>query len=161
MDTTTNQELNNLLNLQKVNGNERIKIIAICNDTIGNATVMNDIENSIKNVIEQKNFSLGQCIPSLISSILSITKNIQYYKEVNETRIVFVIYSVLISALLKFHPNLLKTIEIDTLRNIYVNTIDLVLLVPETVKITKRGCLTCLGNSVKVLNFLNKGKIII
>lgn len=154
-------ELECLLNDFKIGGNERIKIIAICNDVVTNANVLTDVSNSLKTVIEKKSFSVSQSIPALISAVLAVMSQIQYYKQVSEERMKFVIYCVLLSCLLKSYPAVLKSIDIDTLRSIYKDCVDLVLLLPETIKISKKTCGTCIGGTFKLFSFLNKNKIIV
>lgn len=161
MNSSINDELSNLLNIFKVGGNERIKIIAICNDLVSNGELLSDLQNALRPIVEAKTFSPAQNIPSLISALLSVLKNVQYYKEVNEGRMKYVLYCVLLSVLLQFYPTVLKQIEIELLRNLYISCIDLVLLIPETVKVHKKSCLTCLGSTVKILSFVNKNKILI
>jgi len=154
-------ELNNYFNLEKVNGTERIKIVAICNDIIDNAIFIDEIHNSMITITEEKDFKLESHLPALISAILRVIQSLEFYKEVREERMKFVIYCFLISALYEFYPSTLKTVQIETLRNLYKNSIDLVLILPQTVKIAKKSCVSCLAGKFNFLSRFNKGKIII
>jgi len=154
-------ELTNYFNLEKVNGTERIKIVAICNDIIDNAIFIDEIHNSMITITEEKDFKLESHLPALISAILRVIQSVEFYKEVREERIKFVIYCFLISSLFQFYPSTLKTVQIETLRNLYKNSIDLVLILPQTVKIAKKSCVSCLASNFKIFNRFNKGKIII
>jgi len=155
-------ELNNYFNLEKVNGSERIKIIAICNDIIDNAIFIDEIHNSMITITEEKDFKLESHLPSLISAILRVIQSVEYSrKSVEKERMRFVLYGVLISALYEFYPSTLKTVQIETLRNLYKNSIDLVLILPQTVKIAKKSCVSCLAGKFNFLSRFNKGKIII
>lgn len=161
METVILSELECLLNDFKIGGSERIKIIAICNDVVTNSNVLTDLANSLKPIIEGKTFNVSQNIPALISAVLSVVGQIEYYKNVTESRMKFVIYCALLSCLLKYYPSVLKSIDIETLRRIYKDCIELVLLIPETIKITKKSCVTCIGGTFKVFSFLNKNKLIV
>ena len=149
------------MNSYKVGGTERNKIDAICNDMVCNKALMSDIQNVLLPLVQNKDFNIAKNIPSLITAILSVVKRVEYYKVVNEERIKYVIYCILLSALLKYYPNVLKTIEIEHLKNAYKECIDLVLLIPETIKVSKKSCLTCIGQSIKLFKFLNKDKVIV
>ena len=161
VNQTVAAELANLFNLEKVSGNERNKILAICNDVIDNATFFNEVHNSMITVAENKNFKIETHLPALISGILRVIQSVEYYKQVNEERMPFVIYCVLVSALYEFYPDSLKTIEIQLLRTLFKDTIDLVLLLPSSVKIAKSSCLSCLAKTIKPLQRFNKDKIIV
>ena len=154
-------ELECLLNDHKIGGNERIKIIAICNDMVTNADLLTDVANSLKPIIDgrKESFVVSQSIPALISAVLSVVSKVEYYKTVTEERMRFVLYCILLSSLLKYYPAVLKAIDIDSLRQIYKTCIELVLLIP--VKINKKTCLTCLGGTFKIFSFLNKDKVIV
>jgi hypothetical protein len=161
MEASINEEILNLMNVYKVGGGERNKIDAICNDLVCNNALMGDIQNALHPLIDKKDFNIAKNIPSLITAILSVIKHIEYYKVVNEERMRYVLYCILLSALLKYYPSVLKTIELEHLRNAYKECIDLVLLIPETIKVSKKSCLTCIGQSVKIFKFLNKNKVIV
>jgi hypothetical protein len=161
INQSVSAELINYFNLEKVSGTERNKIIAICNDMVDNAQFFNEVHNSIVNVAEGKHFKIETHLPALISAILGVMKSVQYYKNVNEERMPSVIYCVLISALYEFYPKSLEEIPVELLRTLFANSIELVLLVPQTVKIAKQSCISCIASKIKALNKLNKGKILI
>lgn len=160
METIILEEVEKLLDEFRVFGDERTKIIKICDDLV-KSNVLADISNALKPIIEGKNFNVSQNIPLIISAILSIVSNVEYYKTVSEDRMKFVLYCVMISSLRKYYPTVLKTIDVELLRSIYKSCIELVLLVPQTIKVNKKSCLTCIGSSFKIFSFLNKNKLLV
>ena len=160
MDGKVNSEMVNIFNLKNVHGTERTKILAISNTLVNDGVLVGELKNSITSVIERDGFNIEKNIGSVISCIIKIFQQVEFYKDVSSDRMEFVIYCLLLSLLQKFYPTILTKVEISTLRGLYVETYDLVTIIPETIKIAKQGCLTCLGK-YKLLSALNKGKIIV
>lgn len=158
-DSVTN-ELNNLFNADSVSGTERTKILAICNTLVNDVNVMSEIKNSVTGLIEKDGFNIEKKVGAVVSCIISAFHQVECYKEVNTDRMKYIIYCLLISILLKFYPSILTRTEIALLRNLYDDVFDLVMIVPQTVKIAKQGCMTCVGK-FRAFSCLNKGKILI
>lgn len=161
MDSSVSNELNNLFNQDLVSGTERTKILAICNTLVNNGVFLNEVKNNVTNVIEKESFNIEKNIGAVVSCILQIFSKVEMYKEVSAERMKYIVYCLLISVLLKFYPTILQKVEINTLRNLYNDVYDIVMIIPETIKISKKSCLTCIGSSFKLFSFLNKDKILI
>lgn len=161
MNSTINAELQNVFNQDKISGSERNKIIAICNQIVDDANFMTEVQNGITTVVNRQNFKLENNLALLVQSILTVLNTVQFYKDVSSERTKYILYCALISSLYKFYPNLLKTVEIDLIRTLFCDVFDLLMIIPETVKITKASCLTCVGKSFKLFSFLNKDKLLI
>ena len=161
LNQNISNEMVNYFNLEKVSGTERNKILAICNDIIDNATFFDEVHNSIISVAESKNFKVETHLPALISAILRVVQSVEYYKTITEERMKSVLYCVLIASLYEFYPNTFKTIPIELFRTLFKDCIELVLLIPATIKIAKTSCVSCIASKVKALNGLNKNKILI
>ena len=158
---TVTKEISNLYDLYNVTGKERNAIDAICNNMVKNDDFILEVEVAVKMVLSG-NFKIEEKVPSLISALLRITNKIEYYKSVDESRMKCILYYVLVASLLKFHPKVLtEQIEIEKFRTLYFDCIELVLMIPETVKIARKSCLTCIGSSVKLFSRFNKDKILI
>ena len=160
MDSKVTNELNNLFNKDTLSGTERTKIIAICNTLCHDGSLLSEIKNAITPVVEKEGFNIEKNISGVVSCIISIFTQVEFYKEVQTDRMKYIIYCLLISVLLKEYPKILEKVEIGTLRDLYDSVFEIVLIIPQTVKIAKSGCLTCLGKT-RVFSFLNKNKLVI
>lgn len=161
MDPKVTNELKNLFNQDLVQGNERNKIEAICNTLIADANFIAEVKNNITAIIEKESFNIEKNIGAVISCIIHIFEKVEYYKSVSTERMKYILYCILISSLLKYYPKILEKCEINTLRELYNEVYEIVLIIPSSVKIEKRSCVSCIGSSFKLLSNLNKGKILI
>jgi hypothetical protein len=160
MDSAVTNELQNLFNQDMTNGTERTKILAICNTLVHDANFLSEVKNNVTSVMEKEGFDIQKNIGAVVSCIISALAKVEFYKTVSNERMKYVLYCLLISILLKFYPSILKNVEIVILRNLYDEVFDLVMIIPQTVTIAKQSCVSCIGK-IRVLSFLNKGKILI
>ena len=162
MNSKIQKELDNLYNETKLaSGTERTKINAICNTICDDVNFLSEVGNSIITVIEKDGFNIESNLGALLSCIINVITHVGFYKSVSEERIKYVLYCALLCVLFKNHPNILAKVEINRLRTLYLECYELVVLIPNTVKIAKQGCISCIGSSFKLFNRLNKGKILI
>ena len=73
-----------------------------------------------------------------------------YYYEY----MLYILYSILFTYLLTNQSDFLNQIEMSKIRLLYFNAIDLILLIPETIKVGKESCGGCLGRRFSFLSFL-------
>lgn len=144
-----------MTNIDKTGGTEQTKIIALLGPVLNNAEYMEKIKESLNPVADAENFSIAD-FGQMILRIIDVNKEHCFYKQIAESRMKFLIYAVLYKYFLEYQTDKLNNIPMVDFRMMYLNAIDLVLLVPETIKIEKEDCLNCLGRSINWLGCLAK-----
>lgn len=142
-----NEEIMNqltlLLNIDKINPNEQIKIISICSDIISNDEYIKKLDQTIQSLISQPTFDIINEISQIIITMIKFNEQATYRKNVSVDRLKYICYSVLYVTLSK-HKEVIKNIDVGLLRVVFFNAWSLLLIDPKTVLITKRKMIDCL-----------------
>lgn len=147
MNESIVNEMKLLYNVYSVKGKERNKIDAICSNVLDNEEYVSRVKKSLDNVFNNDDFNFSSEFTRLILNIININKSVDYYKEISPERMKFILYGVLYYYLLKNQQTFLNQISMGDIRLLYCNSIDLLLLVPETIKVDKESCCNCLGRT--------------
>jgi len=161
MNETIQSEIMLLLNIYEVKGNEQVKILAICSKILDSKEYMNKLKDSLNGVFTNSDFNFIIEFSRLINAIICFNGNLDFYKNVSQERMKYIIYCILFAYMLKYQPQTLNSIPSGELRLLYSNSIDLVLLLPETIKINKESCSSCLGRNFSLFKWLAGGRIYI
>ena len=125
MNEQIQQELVLLLNIDNVTANDQIKIL--------------------DDVFNQQDFDLSSEFTRLVLAILNLNKNVEYKKEINEIKVKYVIYACLYFYLIKYQVDFCNKTDMGKIRLLYCNSFELISLVPETIKVQKQSCLSCIS----------------
>lgn len=154
MNSDIQNELLLLLNIDSVSpADEQIKILKICSDILNSQVYEQNIIKNLDEIFNQSDFNASTEFSRLIIAILNLNKEVEYYKNVNSTRMKYVIYCVFYSYLLKHQIDWINKQNIADIRLLYSNTWDLLQIVPDTIKIAKSTC--------KCLSWFGSSKILI
>lgn len=160
MNDQIHQELVLLMNIDSnVNSTSQIKILKICSDVLNCGEYVNKVTNSLNSMFNQPTFDANVDFSKLILSILTLNQDLEYYKDVNTFRMKYVIYGVFYAYLLKHQVDWINKTNIGDIRTMYNNCWDSLIVIPETIKIDKVSCLSCLGKSIGLLSWLRGSKI--
>lgn len=144
------EELSFILNkFGKEEPNEHIKIKHACTRMLDNNDYMNTIKLSLDSIFKIQNFDNSD-FSRLLLAIIEVNKKVSYYKELSENRMKYVIYAVLYSYLINNQHDFVNLEGITKIRISYFNSIELALLVPQTMKIAKETCLSCIGRIANI-----------
>jgi hypothetical protein len=162
MDSNIQQELILLMNIDKtVDANEQIKVLKICSDILGHQEYTNNIIGIFGGIFNQPDFNISSEFGKIILCILEFNKEVSYYKNIEISRMKYIIYAVLYAYMLKYQVEWINKQNIGDIRILYSNSWELIQIIPETVKIAKIDCLGCIGKRCKWFSFLSGGKIAI
>lgn len=145
MDSQIQQELILLLNIDNVDGKEQIKILSICSNILSSKKYLEELVKILDNLFNQKDFDIFSEFSRLVISILNLNKKVRYEKkEINENRVKYIIYGGLYYYMLKHQTNFFNAQDLGKIRLLYCNAWDLLSLIPETIKISKASCFSCI-----------------
>ena len=152
MNSDIRDEMILLLNIYEVEANEQIKILAICTKFLDSKKYVDEMKNVLDNVFNGENFNINTEFSRILLAMINLNRKVTFIKEVKEKRIKYLIYCVLFSYLIKNQSQIINTLSLGELRLLFCNAIDLILLVPETIKIGKEGLCSCLfgGGRIKI-----------
>ncbi len=140
MNEEIHQEMVLLMNIYEVSANEQIKILALCSKILDSKKYVDKIKETLDNVFNGESFNFINEFSRLLLGIINVNKQVEMVKEVKEDRIKFLLYSILYSYLSKNQKNLLNATPLGDLRLLFCNSIELILLIPQTIKISKENC---------------------
>jgi len=150
MNDTIWEELNFILNkFGKEEPDEHIKIKHICTKVLDCEEYESLIKKSLDNMFNIPNFDISD-FSRLMLAIIEINKNIDCYKEVSVKRMKYILYSVLYSYLIKNQANFINMEGIAKIRMSFFNSIELMLIIPQTIKVNKQSCISCIGRVLGV-----------
>jgi len=144
---------------ENIKGSEQVKILSILSCILSNVLYVEQLKSKLNQIVDDANYNFSD-FSRLILNIIDLNKHFDFYKEVNEHRIKYILWGVIYFYFNKFQIEKLNLYDLSALRIMYLNCAELVLLVPETIKIKKESCCSCIGRSVGFLKWLDdKNKI--
>ncbi len=140
--------------------NEKLKIISISSKLINSVNYIELTKQELDKIVNTPDFNFMTDFAVLIKCLIDLNKHIDFYKEITIERLKYLYYPVIYAYLYKNNVDLLNKINITDFRMLYINTIDLVLIPIQAVKIVKESCTNCMSRKIKWLKWLeNKKKI--
>jgi hypothetical protein len=154
-----NEEIRNEMILmmsvnENIKGSEQIKIISVLSSMMSNVLYNYELKKALDPIISDEKFSLSD-VPKLILLIIDVNKKFDFYKVVNEERVKYILWGLLYSFLLKNHTDKLNLLGVSEIRILYINTAELLLLIPQSIKIQKENWGSCLGRSISFFKCLD------
>lgn len=162
----TSDQIDNEINFylrnigKELGGNEQNKIMSITSKVINCTEYMDKIKSSINPIIMLENFNISTDLSELIKTIISVNNTCDFYKIVEPCRMQYVLYGILYSVLIKNHIDIMNNINITDFRLMFSNSMDLLMMPSNKLKMEKENCINCMSRSIRWLNWLeNKLKI--
>lgn len=138
-----------------IKGSEQVKILSILSAILSNEKYVSDLKTKLNPIVEDSNYNFSD-FSRLILHVIELNKHYDFYKEVNEYRVKYILWGVIYYYFTKFQIEKLNLYDLSSLRIMYLNCAELVLLVPETIKINKESFSSCLGRYFSFLKCLDK-----
>jgi hypothetical protein len=159
MDSNIQNELQLLMNIEKVDGQEQIKICSLLSQMLGCDAYVEKIKNDLDKTSNSPNFNLMIDFSQLLLTIINVNQDCSFKKEIIESRMKFIIYGVLYAYLLKNNVDLLNSLNLGDFRALYLNAVELILLIPQSVKVLQEDCMNCMGRVFGINCLVTKTKI--
>ena len=157
-----NDEIQNemilMMGIYNIDGTEQVKILAIISKILANEEYTDKIKEQLNSLIND-DFNIINEFSRLISLIIQINRAIDTWKDITEERVKFIIYAIIFNYLFKNQPQILNNIPRGDIRLVYSNCIDLVMIIPQTLKIGKEGCCNFLGRKISWLSCIRGDRI--
>ncbi len=145
---------------RELGGNEQNKILSICSKIINSSSYMEKVKNEFNIITNNENFNLFTDLPELIKILINLNEKCDFYKVCEPERMQYVYYAIIYATLIKNNLEIVNKIDITNFRLIYSNSMDLLLLPKEKLRLEKQDCFNCLSRTFTILKFLeNKFKI--
>jgi hypothetical protein len=161
MQSEIQKEIMLLLEIDNVHGTESVKTLAICAKIISNEKYMTEANKILDNVFNQNDFNFSCEIGCLVSQLLRLNRNVEFYKEISEDRMKYVLYCIIYFYLFKHQSVWLSNQQLGTIRLLYCNVYDLLMIKSESIKLAKSGCVSFIARRVPILSSLIQDKIFI
>ena len=152
MNSLIRDELILILNVfGDIKEKEQIKIISVCSKMLDSADYVGKLNAKLDELVSTPDFDITTDFINMVSSILDVNKDVEFYKELSVERMKICIYCMLYSYLLKSDKNnSLNKIEIHKFRILYFNTTKVLMLKPKVMKIKKEGLISAIGRCIGI-----------
>jgi hypothetical protein len=145
MQTEIQREITLLMGIDNVGGTEQVKILAICAKMLSCPDYFSEVIKAFDNIFSQPDFDIMVDIGRVVYQLVLLNGKFSFYKEISETRMKYVLYGVMYAFMLKHKTDWMNTQNLGSVRLVYCNAYDLILLKSDSIKIAKQGCLSCIG----------------
>ena len=117
----------------------------MCSNVLSSDKYLKELIKILDNLFNQKDFDIYSEFSRLVLSIFNLNKVVNYKKEISEKRMKYITYACLYYYMIKHKTNWFNEQDHGKIRILFCNSWDLVSLIPETVKIAKTSCISCLS----------------
>ena len=136
------------MRIDSVDGSECIKVLAICSQLLNSNDYVARVAKSLNGIFAQPEFDFMAEFGLVVQALIKINQSVEFYKEINVQRAKYVLYAVFYHYVYKNQLNWLNEQNIGTIRLLYSNVYDLLMVKSESLAIAKQGCLSCIGACV-------------
>jgi len=139
---------------KELGGNEQSKIMSIVSKVINCTEYMAKINNNLSPIVLLDNFNINTDFSELVKIIIRVNNECDFYKIVQPDRMQYVLYGILYSTLIKNHIDVMNNINITDFRLLFSNSMDLLMMSSNNLRMEKENCINCISRSIKWLNWL-------
>ena len=129
---------------------EQVNILATCSKILDNQKYNDLVKQKLDLHTKSPTFDITTDFINLVLEIVNVNKKVEFYKELCEDRMKVIIYCILYNYIVKYENDSLNKIEINKMRILYFNTINVLLLKPDIIKIQKEGWISSIGRCLKI-----------
>lgn len=144
MNDDIDNEVCRLLRIDGVDGTESIKVMAICSQLLANGDYRRQVASTLDEIFNSPTFDFMAEFGLVIQSIIAMNKNVAFYKTISVSRMKYVLYAVFYHYAYKQQLEWLNQQNLGTIRLLYCNIYDLLMVRSESLQIAVAGCLSCL-----------------
>jgi len=148
MNSTIITELYLVLNkIDNISENNAVKVMNLCSKIMDNIQYNTIVKNTLDTYFKMENFNMAD-FPRLMLAIIKLNEKLEYVDKITVDELKYIIYAVLINYLFNNQINFINTVSMDKIRITYFNCVELMIVMPNTIKISKEGCCSCIGRAV-------------
>lgn len=148
MNDSIDNEIARLLRIDNIDGNECVKVLAICSQVLSNDAYVAKVKATIDSIFNQPQFDFMIEFGLIVQALIAINNAVTFYKEISVARMKYVLYAVFYHYAFKNQLSWLNEQDIGNIRLLYCNVYDLLMIRAESLAIAKTGCLSCLCSSI-------------
>lgn len=143
-----------------VSATEQTKILSDATKILSSVAYMDEIKTRFGVLLNEPSFNIMVDFGEILKIVINLNQMCDHYKDLTIDRLRFIMYGVIYSTIHKNYPNILNNISMSDFRMLYSNSMSLILIPIDTVKISKEDCINCVARTFKFFSWLeNKLKI--
>ena len=139
---------------KNLGGNEQNKIMSIITKIISSKDYMEKVKKEFEPITNNENFNLNVDLPELIKILISVNEKCDFYKVCEPDRMQYVLYGIIYTSLIKNNIDLINKIDLTDFRLIFSNSMELLMMPSQKIRLQKQDCMNCLSRTFTILSFL-------
>lgn len=153
MNQDISQQVQLLLNIDAVSPNDSITIMSVCSQVLNSAAYITTLTNALNPVFNIPTFDLVSEIAQVLLALIKMAAVCTYSQNIPSEQLKYVLWASLYYYLVTNQQNLLRTVDLGSIRLAYSNGFELIVIPVEQVQIVAKtvcdSCLSCFGWSKK------------
>ena len=149
MNQDISQQVQLLLSIDAISPNDCIKIMSICSQVLSSNDYVQALKSSLGPIFCDPTFDIVNEIAQIMLALISLSQNCTYASKIKTKQLKYVLFASLYEYLVDNQPDLLRKVDLGSIRLAFSNAFDLIVIPVEKVQIPAKtvcdSCLSCFG----------------